>query len=374
VLINSATVTSNGTDDPNPTNNSSNEVRTKIVAKFVPTSSTMTNSAFQVVDNLEPWTITDFEILMNAQNTIVATNPGQFYYHQRGTNSFPATTSWEFSLSWPDKFSPQTTGGMPIHAYVQLAGQPNTWTDWTPQSTGICWNAAQNTCSGFDGKITVDNVPAGAIVWVTVHLDYNLKGSTQASDFTKKPILYAPFQSDVVIKAQVGPDRATWPQVGVSSSSTSLWGRGKKATMAYGTLTDKSTGLALANTWVRISQGTSNATALTGSDGFYLFYDGQACTTPDGVAGGCFNGATSIGTWTFANGSNVATTVRILGTETTPATPTVPAAGAAAAYPTGKTHAEVKVGSTWTAKNPPSYDFGVAKGSGYNRDWRFSTP
>ena len=59
---------------------------------------------------------------MNNQNTIVATNPGQFYYHQRGVNTFATTTSWEFRLSWPDKFSPQVAGGMPIHAYVQLAG------------------------------------------------------------------------------------------------------------------------------------------------------------------------------------------------------------------------------------------------------------
>jgi hypothetical protein len=32
----------------------------------------------------------------------------------------------------------------------------------------------------------------------------------------------------------------------------------------------------------------------------------------------------------------------------------------------------VKVNNTWTAKNPPSYDFSVAKGTGYQRNWRFS--
>ena len=47
------------------------------------TPSTMTDSAFQLKDDLSPWTITDFEILINGKdNTIVATNPGQFYYHQ----------------------------------------------------------------------------------------------------------------------------------------------------------------------------------------------------------------------------------------------------------------------------------------------------
>ena len=65
------------------------------------------------------------------------------------------------------------------------------------------------------------------------------------------------------------------------------------------------------------------------------------------------------------------TTIRILGTEANPGSPTVPVAGAAAAYPAGKGTAEVKVDS-WAAKNPPSYDFSVAKGSGYSRDWRFT--
>jgi len=326
--------------------------------------STMTNSSFQLVDDLSPWTISDFEILLNAQNSITATNPGQFYYHQRGTSTYSVPTAWSFKLDWPSAFGPQTTGGMPIHAYVQLPGQPNVWKDWTSQSTGICWNALQNQCSGSDGTVTVNNVPAGARVWVTVHLDYNLKGTTVASDFLKKPIVYGPFSSLITIKNGA-------VQVGTSASSTSLIGRGKKVTMVYGTLTDKVTGLPLEDTWLRINQGSSTATILTGADGFYVLYDDQACTGADGIAGGCKVGTTSTVTWSFANGSNVATTLRILGTELNPAVPTIPPAGAAAANPTGKTSAEVRVNS-WTAKNPPSYDFSVAKGSGYGRDWRFS--
>src|SRR5438105_4019731 len=53
----------------------------------VPSGSTMTDSSFQLKDDLSPWTVNDFEILMSSKNTIVATNPGQFYYHQRATNN-----------------------------------------------------------------------------------------------------------------------------------------------------------------------------------------------------------------------------------------------------------------------------------------------
>jgi hypothetical protein len=322
----------------------------------------MTNSAFQFVDDLGPWTITDFEILMNNQNTIVATNPGQFYYHQRGTNSFPGTTSWEFKLSWPDKFSPQMLGGMPIHAYVQLAGQTNVWTDWTPQSTGICWNAAQNQCSGEDGTITVNNIPTGATVWVTVHLDYNLKGTTQLSDFTKKPIYYGPFQSDVLIKAQVGSNSSTWPAVGTSTSNTSLIGRGKKVTVVYGKATDAS-GNVLGDTWIQLKQGSNTAMTKTDSNGDYLFFDGQACSTTDGIQGTC------TGTWgttiTFGNGTT-STTLTFFGRGASPtATP---------AFPDAWTKAEVRNGNTvnpLTTVTVPYYTFGVGKGSANSRNLKF---
>ena len=139
----------------------------------------MTNSAFQIQTDLSPWTIGDFEILVNNQNTIVATNPGQFYYHQRvfNTNTGNATASVDFEFNWTKDFVPQIAGGMPIHAYVRLAGRPH-WTDWTPQSTTIAGTQTQNTCaSGSDGSITVNNVPANAEVWVTAHLDYRARAS-----------------------------------------------------------------------------------------------------------------------------------------------------------------------------------------------------
>ena len=77
----------------------------------------MTNSAFRLVDDLAPWRIGDFEILLNGKNVIVATNPGQFYYHQRAFNDTVADSpaSVDFQLHWDSYFAPQTSGGMPIH-------------------------------------------------------------------------------------------------------------------------------------------------------------------------------------------------------------------------------------------------------------------
>ena len=119
----------------------SNEA-TATVTVNVASTSTMTDSSFQLKDDLSPWRMTDFEILLNGQSAIVATNPGQFYYHQRATSPYSPSvvTQWQFNVNWPKEFTAQTEGGQPIHAYVQYATDPaNTWRDWTPQSTGICW-------------------------------------------------------------------------------------------------------------------------------------------------------------------------------------------------------------------------------------------
>ncbi len=320
----------------------------------------MTSSAFELKDDLSPWTISDFEILLNPQNKIVATNPGQFYYHQRVTNSFPSTTAMDFVLDWPAAFATQTTNGQPLHAYVQLVGDPmNTWRDWTGQSTGICWSSTPAAnCGGHDATITVRNVPTGAKVWITAHLDYYLKGSTVASNFTQKPVTYTPFMSVIAIK-----DQATSFVVGTSSSSESLLGRGKKVTAVYGALTS-STGVPIDNVWVRFTQGSNTATARTGADGTYLVFDGQGCALADGLEGGC-TGASSLA-WNFANGT-ASGTFAVFGSGATPSgTPT---------YPAGYTKFKIlSNGSTVVAQTtiPPTITFNVAKGSAYNRDWLFT--
>jgi len=368
VTITNRADVSSTTTDPGPGTNTASDTDT-VVSRVVGSTSTMTDSAFQLVDDLTPWTIGDFEVLVNAQNTIVATNPGQFYYHQRVVNTFTAPTSMSFTVTWPDKFTTQVAGGNPVHAYVELAGQTNKWTE---VALGTCWNAATGCPNNQTARVTVNNVPVNATVWITVHLDYAPKGSAittlNPNNPLTKPVTYGPFQSDVVIK-----DQATGFVVGTSTSSETLIGRGKKVTMAYGNIIDGNA-QPVANTWIRLTQGSSFATALTDNFGFYLFYDGQLCDG-DGLAGGCSG---TLATWTFANG-NAATTLKVLGTATLDGlgVPTsIPSAAAAADWPTGKTTAKVYSGSTTfatiTTPTLPSYSITVSKGTAYPRDWKFT--
>jgi hypothetical protein len=378
-ITNTARVTSEiGGEDPNEDNNQ-DTATTTIVLRPADGSSTMTDSSFKLETVLAPWTITDFEILVNNQGTIVATNPGQFYYHQRMTmiDTGTLTSSVDFEIDWPSDFMPQIAGGQPIHAYVRLDGS-NTWTLWEGTNiSGVCWSTGTTpvcptTTGPHDGTITVKNVPSKAEVWITVHLDLRCKGmsydtcmKSTGKDPMKTPYNFGPFTSKATQKVSGIP---------VADSTTATWlvGRGKKVTVVYGTLTDKVTGLAIKDTWVRISQTvgvtTNTATAYTGIDGFYVFYDGQGCA--DGLEG-CTGASTA--TWTFGTGSNVSTTITILGTGGAQPLP-----GASPAYPKDAdgdpyTSAEVRTGTnTWAIKNPPTYMAGVTKGTAYNRDWRFS--
>ena len=81
-----ATTTHNG---QTVTSNEATDTATVVLGS----GSTMTDSAFQLKDDLSPWTIADFEILLNNRNVVVATNPGQFYYHQRATNPYSCPPS-----------------------------------------------------------------------------------------------------------------------------------------------------------------------------------------------------------------------------------------------------------------------------------------
>jgi hypothetical protein len=312
--------------------------------------STMTDSAFRLVDDLQPWTIGDFEILMNPKNEIVATNPGQFYYHQRAVNTSGTTSSVKFDIDWPCQFVPQTSGGQPIHAYVQLPGDSaNTWRDWLSKSSNV--SATQASCPlGPDGTITVNDVPANAKVWVTVHLDYRLKGTTASAGFGNPPIIYKPFQSTATTSG------------GASYSSESLVGRGKKVTVLYGRMINKSTGAALPNVWIRVTQGGNTATTTTDIDGNFVFFDTQGCAD-DGIVR-CTGVSNAI--WNFATGNNVSTKLDTLGDGATPT--------AVTPWPTGKTTATVYSGNqtfgTFTSPTAPLYTFNVTKNNAYDRDWK----
>jgi hypothetical protein len=141
-------------------------------------------------------------------------------------------------------------------------------------------------------------------------------------------------------------------------------GRGKKATVAYGTLTDSS-GTPLSGVWVQLTQGSNTAAGQTGADGQYIFYDGENCATASFVTG-CTGASTS--TWNFGKGTG-STKIDILGDAFSyPVAPAV-----FPTYPMGKTSATIKSGTTTfaTLSAPNGYTFSVANGNAYNRDWKF---
>jgi hypothetical protein len=197
--------------------------------------------------------------------------------------------------------------------------------------------------------VTVNDVPAGADVWINIHLDYKLKGTTQnASTFLKPPKTYY-FSSAIVVKDQT--TSAPMPG-GTSFSSTTLLGRGKKVTTIYGTVTDGD-GNYLSNTWVRVQQGTNSALTKTDVYGFYLVFDDQSCSG-DGLTACAGSWGTSDKV-TFANGT-VATPIAILGSGAQSPTWTTDVPSRPTGYTTGAT----------------SVSINVNKGSAYLRNWKFS--
>ena len=107
---------------------------------------------------------------------------------------------------------------MPIHVYVQYASDgANVWRDITPNTTGNpCWSTAPASnpsvaqCEGsdavmHDGVVTVSNIPAGAEVWVTVHLDYRLKGTVQNTTTFLKQLYFFDFSSKAELRAAGTP-------------------------------------------------------------------------------------------------------------------------------------------------------------------------
>ncbi|MEX2624382.1 MAG: hypothetical protein WD651_11720 [Acidimicrobiia bacterium] len=320
-------------------------------------TSALTHSAAKSTTEISNQLVTNFEILLNGQNIIVATNPGQFFYHQWATNPYSITTSWEFELDWTDKFEAQTSDGNPINAFIQMPGS-STFTNWTSHSTDICWTTA-NGCPANKGQISVNDVPAGATVWVMAHIDFKPKGSnisTLTPNPMQRPVTYGPLSSSIIIHNQESP-----AVVGTSFSSTTVIGRGKKVTMLYGTATSPS-GAVMVDTWVQVKQGTNTATTKTDSGGSYVFFDGQGCSAYDGIHGSC------TGTWTTAlnfGTGNVSSTVTFFGQGASPTGSEMFPAGIKAEVRTATQALPLATITT------PSYTFTVKKGDAHNRDFKF---
>ena len=95
---------------------------------------------------LNPWQVTDFEILKKKDNQIVATNPGQFYQHASAWSMLAVDQPVSMTAKWPyNSLDPLnsfvTEGATPVHCYQQLAGS----TSWSEVVCAITINASTGT-------------------------------------------------------------------------------------------------------------------------------------------------------------------------------------------------------------------------------------
>jgi hypothetical protein len=240
---------------------------------------TITDSAFTIQDSLTE--LTEFEILKQAKdNTIIATNPGQFYMHGRVQNVRSNDVDIELTLDWyhngTDGFI--TQGAVPVHCYIR------------PPSGG--WSETPCTIGPIDnttGQVTVTfyDVQPGWTVWVTVHLDYAPKG-------TKDP--------NLVPKSYTFTTTWKYDGVVVGSDSSTITGYPKKTTLVYGYVTDAA-GSPIAGAQVTIYlTGGVTCTYTTGGDGFYVFYDGQSRSPDVGWSCSTTSGTVSLPNATYTLG------------------------------------------------------------------------
>ena len=95
---------------------------------------------------------------------LTATNPGQFYFNILVNNTWPEPLNMTIDYSIDANFT--LKGARPIHVYADL----NRSIDITAH------------CTFTDNTITVYNVTPNATAYVTIHLDYALKGTTWTAE------------------------------------------------------------------------------------------------------------------------------------------------------------------------------------------------
>lgn len=177
--------------------------------------------------------------------TLVATNPGQFYYHIEVVNTWPIPIdTLTITADLPEDFI--LKGAMPIHVYLD-----------GDDITELC------TINPITCTATVSNIPVGSMVWVTIHMDYDLKGVHRDSieDFILKS-----YQFDAIAS---GGGILT----GTYDSSSILIGHQKKTAGICGFVIDTN-GNPMVVVVVYLYSGDGSAeldTAVTDVNGFYYF-------------------------------------------------------------------------------------------------------
>jgi hypothetical protein len=187
---------------------------------------------------------------------LVATNPGQFYYHIEVLNNWPfAVDELIIQPQLPTDFT--LKGAMPIHVYLD----------------GI---DITNLCTIEGASVTVLNVPIGSMVNVQIHLDYNLKGTFYSTleDFDKTN-----YQFTTSVTGLSGDPTINGESLfGSYHSSDSLIVHQKKTTAIAGFVLDTSGNPIAGITVELVDTNGYSLTTTTDENGFYYFVEIAVCT------------------------------------------------------------------------------------------------
>jgi len=211
-------------------------------------NSYLTDSDFTPITYFDPVFVKD----KSGGHKLVATNPGQFYHNIEVTNDWPiAVDTLTIDANIPADFV--LKGAVPIHIYLD-------------------GNDITDLCTIDGNTITVTNVPSGSMVYVTIHINYALKGTIYESldTFEMKSYTFA-----VTVFGSGGtPSVPSEDLIGTYTSSATLIAHQKKTTAIAGFVTDGD-GNPIAGALVELfdSKGNLIATTVTDEDGLYYFLD-----------------------------------------------------------------------------------------------------
>jgi hypothetical protein len=223
--------------------------------------------------------VTYFDVIFSKDRSggykLVATNPGQFYYNINISNNWPiAVDTLTINAEIPMNFT--LKGAVPIHVYLD----------------GV---DITDTCTIDGTTITITNILAGSEVYITIHIDYALKGTiyTSPDEFGLKDYTFT-----VTVK---GSGSATGGSLtGTYTSSATLIAHQKKTTAIAGFITDAD-GNPIAGATVKLYDSNNNllGETVTDENGFYYFLDIEAGDYTIDVT---YNGQTYAQTTTVAKG------------------------------------------------------------------------
>jgi hypothetical protein len=184
-----------------------------------------------------------------------ASNPGQFFYNVFYTGAGPA----DFDITVPEPF--ETQGAMPVHVYTDVS---------VTEVDGFkCFVPANEIYAGDLSGLSGLSDPGG-FLYVTVHLDYGLKGTTGYIPNFNNDALDAADGLTVLIP---NLDDYTFSVSGSQNDSRTIQNSNDfKKIPGFGGLVLDGVGDPVAGATVEITlNGAWLANATTDGDGWYMF-------------------------------------------------------------------------------------------------------